>query len=108
LLFVPFVLKVIAPASGGLVALAFVISIAGLTVFNNYFALYLKRKANLNGWVFLVAAAVVILVGLSDFLWHLFSIRAFSYLFFGNLISHPALAAAPVLLGLGMYYFNFL
>ncbi|MES2108916.1 MAG: DUF5687 family protein [Bacteroidota bacterium] len=108
LLFVPFVFKVIAPVSGGLVTLAFVVSIAGLTVFNNYLALYIKRKANLNGWVFLIAAAAVILIGLSDFMWHLFSIRNFSYLFFGGLIHHPVLAIAPLLLGVAMYYLNFL
>ena len=108
LLFVPFVVKIIMTDSGGLVALAFVVSIAGLTVFNNYLALYLKRKANLNGWIFLIAAAVIILLGLSDFLWHLISIRNFSYLFFGDLIKHPLLAVIPVLLGTVMYYLNFL
>ncbi len=107
-LFVPFILKVVAADSGGLAALAFIVSIAGLTVFNNYLALYIKRKANLNGWIFLIAAAVIILIGLSDFLWHLFSIRRISYLFFGHLINHPALALLPVLLGIVMYYLNFL
>jgi hypothetical protein len=107
-LFVPFIIKIIATDSGGIVALAFVVSLAGLTVFNNYFALYLKRKANLNGWIFLIAAGVIILIGLSDALWHLFSIRKFSYLFFGNVITHPALAIAPLLLGAVMYYLNFL
>lgn len=107
-LFVPFIIKIIATDSGALVALAFVISLAGLTVFTNYLALYIKRKANLNGWIFLIAAAGIILIGLLDFYWHFFSIRKFSYLFFGSLVSHPALAIAPVLLGAVMYYLNFL
>ncbi|ASU32698.1 DUF5687 family protein [Mucilaginibacter xinganensis] len=107
-LFAPFIVKIIATDSGAVVALAFFISLAGLTIFNNYLALYLKRKANLNGWIFLAAAAVIILIGLSDFLWHLISIRKFSFLFFGNVITHPALAVAPVLLGTVMYYLNFL
>jgi hypothetical protein len=107
ILFVPFILKIIATDSGGLVALAFIVSLAGLTVFNNYLALYIKRKANLNGWIFLVAAVGVIFIGLADFLWHLFSIRSFSYLFFGNVIKYPALAIAPLLLGAFMYYLNF-
>jgi hypothetical protein len=106
-LFVPFIIKIVATDSGGMVALAFIVSLAGLTVFNNYLALYLKRKANLNGWIFLITAAVIILIGLSDFLWHLISIRKFSYLFFGNLVTHPALALAPLLLGTIMYYLNF-
>ncbi|MCO5950839.1 DUF5687 family protein [Mucilaginibacter flavidus] len=107
LLFVPFVLKIIMTDSGGVAALAFVVSIAGLTVFNNYLALYLKRKANINGWIFLIAVAVIILIGLSDFLWHFISIRKFSYLFFGGLIKYPLLAIIPVLLGAVMYYLNF-
>jgi hypothetical protein len=107
-LFVPFVLKIIATDSGSLIAFAFIISIIGLTVFNNYLALYIKRKANLNGWIFLIAAAIIALIALSDFWWHIFSIRKISYLFFGHLISHPAIALLPVLLGVLMYYFNFL
>jgi len=107
-LFVPFVLKIIAADSGSLVAFAFIISILGLTVFNNYLALYIKRKANLNGWVFLIAAAIIALIALSDFWWHIFSIRKISFLFFGHLISYPPLALLPVLLGVVMYYLNFL
>jgi hypothetical protein len=108
ILFAPFIIKIVVTDSGAMAATAFIISIGGLTVFNNYFALYLKRKANLNGWIFLIAAGAIILIGLSDFLWHLFSIRKFSYVFFGNVIIHPALAIAPLLLGTAMYYLNFL
>ena len=107
ILFVPFVLKIVATDSGAITAWAFIISIAGLTVFNNYLALYIKRKANLNGWIFLIAAGVIILIGLSDFYWHLISIRKISFLFFGHLISHPVFALLPVLLGVLMYYLNF-
>jgi len=108
ILFVPFILKVIAADSGATVALAFIISLAGLTVFSNYLALYIKRKSNLNGWVFLIAAVAIILVGLGDFYWHFYSLRKISYLFFGHLITTPLLALAPVLLGAAMYYLNFL
>lgn len=107
ILFVPFIIKIIAAASGALVALAFIIAIASLTVFNNYLALYLKRKSNLNGWIFLAAIAILALTGVSDFLWHLFSIRHLSFLFFGNLISHPVLALIPVLLAVLIFYINF-
>jgi hypothetical protein len=108
ILFVPFILKVVRADSGGVVALAFIISITGLTIFNNYLALYIKRRANLNGWIFLVVAALIILLGLGDFYWHLYSIRSISYSFFGRLIGHPALALLPLLLGIVMYYVNFL
>lgn len=108
ILFVPFILKIIATDSGATVALAFIVSLIGLTVFSNYLALYIKRKSNLNGWVFLITAAVIILIGLGDFYWHIYSLRNISYLFFGHLISTPLLALAPVLLGGAMYYLNFL
>jgi hypothetical protein len=35
ILFVPFILKIVAADSGGMAAFAFIVSIAGLTVFNN-------------------------------------------------------------------------
>ncbi|MDF2431057.1 MAG: hypothetical protein JWP44_688 [Mucilaginibacter sp.] len=107
ILFLPFVFKIIAADSGSMVAFAFVTSLAGFTVFNNYLALYIKRKANINGWIFLIAAAVISLIGLSDFYFHLISIRNISYLFFGHLITQPALALLPVVLGVVMYYLNF-
>ena len=108
ILFLPFIFKIIATDAGGPAAFAFALSVIGLTVFNNYFALYLKRKSNLNGWIFLVASFGIILIGLCDFWWHLFSISKFSYLFFGHLINHPVLALLPLALGGLMYFFNFL
>jgi hypothetical protein len=108
ILFFPFIFKVVLHDAGGLTTLAFVVSILGISICNNYLALYIKRKANLNGWIFLIAAAVLILIGLADFMWHLISVRDISYLFFGNLLHNPVLALVPVLLGAGMYYLNFL
>ena len=108
ILFFPFVFKVILHDTGWLSTVAFVISIVGISVFNNYLAIYIKRKANLNGWIFLIAAAVLILLAMGDFSWHIYSIRNVSYLFFGNLIHQPVLALLPVLLAIGMYALNFL
>ncbi len=107
-LFFPFIFKIILHDAGGFATLGFIVSILGISILNNYLALYIKRKANLNGWVFLIAAAVLVLIGLSDFMWHIISIRNISYLFFGHLINHPVLALVPVLLGVAMYYLNFI
>ena len=107
ILFLPFIFKIIAHDSGFVTALAFIVAIAGLTVFNNYLALYIKRKSNLNGWVFLVSAAVLILITSGDFKWHLYSLHDISYAFFGRLVTIPALAIVPLLLAIVMYYFNF-
>ncbi|MDN5284473.1 MAG: hypothetical protein JWR38_747 [Mucilaginibacter sp.] len=108
ILFLPFVFKIVVTDLGILVSLAFVAAIIGLTVFNNYLALYIKRRSNLNGWIFLMAAAVLILITTCDFKWHLYSLRDISYSFFGQLTKTPALAVIPFALGVVMYYFNFL
>lgn len=108
LLFVPFIVKVIAVKWGAGVAWAFVVSILGITIFNNYLALYIKRKSNLNGWIFLIFTAILVLLCLGDFLWHMYSIKNFSYLFFGNLSNNPVLCLLPLLLAIIMYYINFL
>jgi hypothetical protein len=107
-IFGPFIIKIILPVSGGLVALAFLVSIIALALFNNYLAMYIKRKANLNGWVFLVAGAVLALITCGDYVWHLYSLRDLSYLFFGNLIKLPVLSLLPLVLAVVMYYVNFL
>ena len=106
-IFGPFIIKIILPASGGLVAFAFFISIIALALFNNYLAMYIKRKANLNGWVFLIAGAVLSLITCGDYVWHLYSLHGISFLFFGNLIKLPALMLLPVILSVAMYYVNF-
>jgi len=107
LLFVPFIVKVIAAKAGGGVAIIFIVAILGISVFNNYLALYVKRKANLNALIFFVANMVLILFALGDFLWHLYSISAISYLFFGHLINHPVLVLVPLVLAVAMYFINF-
>jgi hypothetical protein len=107
ILFFPFIFKVIAPVSG-LAALGFIISILAISIFNNYLALYIKRKANLNGWVFIIATVVLGLIVAGDFAWHVYSIKAVSYSFFGHLLTYPALALVPVAMAAGMYLLNFI
>lgn len=108
LLFWPFIFKVIAVRDGGLTALIFIIALLGFTIFNNYLALYVKRKANLNALVFFIFNAILVLFSLGDFVWHFYSISKISYLFFGNLIYHPVLVLVPVVLAVAIYYINFL
>ncbi len=107
IIFGPFIIKVILPTSGAGVAVAFIISIIALALFNNYLALYIKRKANLNGWIFLIAGGILALITCGDYLWHIYSLKAISYLFFGNLILKPYLILLPVVLAVAMYYVNF-
>ncbi|MFC0516850.1 DUF5687 family protein [Mucilaginibacter angelicae] len=107
ILFVPFVLKVVLTDSGALPALAFILAIISIMLFNNYLALFIKRKANLNGWVFLIFVAALALIITGDFRFHLYSVRNISYLYFGHLLSKPVLVLLPVVLAVAMYYINF-
>ncbi|MFD2872993.1 DUF5687 family protein [Mucilaginibacter ximonensis] len=107
LLFWPYIFRSLLPQSGGLAAFSFIVAIFGLSVFNNYLALYIKRKSNLNGWIFLTISAVMILLIMGDLEWRLYSIRNISYLFFGNVLKYPALSVLPLLLGAVMFYVNF-
>lgn len=106
ILFFPFIFKVIA-AESGIGTLGFIVAIVSLTIFNNYLALYIKRKANLNAWLFLSITALLTLITLGDFLWHLYSLRNLSFLFFGKLITMPWLSVIPLLLAVAIYYINF-
>lgn len=108
ILFFPFIIKVIVPNMGWAVASGFMISVLSIAIFNNYLALYIKRKANLNGWVFLIFTAALALLAAGDFAWHLYDIRGISYTFFGNLLKYPALALVPVAIAIGMYVLNFI
>ncbi len=108
ILFTPFIVKAILPQFGSLIALLFIISIAGITIFNNYLALYIKRKANLNGWLYLIISLSLALFVAADFKWHLYSIREISYSYFGKLILYPALVFIPLVLAGIVYYVNFL
>jgi hypothetical protein len=107
IIFTPFLFKVILHTSGGVAVAAFFISIVALSVFNNYLALYIKRKSNLNGWIFIIFGAGLALLSCGDYLWHLYSLKAVSYMFFGNLIAKPYLVLLPVLLSVVMFYVNF-
>lgn len=93
---------------GWAVGSGFMISVLSIAIFNNYLALYIKRKANLNGWVFLIFTAVLALIAAGDFAWHLYSILGISYSFFGQLVKYPALTLVPVAMAIGMYAFNFI
>ncbi|MEN0056337.1 MAG: DUF5687 family protein [Mucilaginibacter sp.] len=106
-LFLPFIFKVI--STFGIVAvLAFIVAIAGLTVFNNYLALYIKRKSNMNGWILLMVMGILIIIITCDFRWHLFSVSDISYAFFGRLLIKPILIVLPLILAAAIYYLNYL
>lgn len=107
ILFLPFIIKVILPDEGAATLFAFVLSIAGLTIFNNYLSLYIKRKGSLNGFIAIGFATFLVMIGLADQYWHLFSIQRLSYFFFSRLMDSPSQSLIPLFLGISIYYINF-
>ncbi len=107
ILFIPFIVKIIAAGMGWLVASAFILSLIGISIFNNYLALYIKRRAAFNGWIFIASSIALILLGMGDFEWHLYSIKHISYLYFGHLLLQPGWVLLPLVLGTVMYIINF-
>ena len=108
ILFIPFLIKVVLIQKGAVASLVCVFALLGFSIFNNYLALYIKRKASFNGWILNIASLAVIALAAGDFKYHLYSVRAFSYGFFGNLMDHPLLVLIPLILAMVMYYVNFL
>ncbi len=108
LLFLPFIFKVIWVDASHTTALLFIVAILGFTIFNNYLSLFIKRKSNLNGWLYISFAALLVLVATADFSWHLYSIRSLSFAFFNGLIRHPYFVLLPAILAVLMYVVNFI
>ncbi|WP_419802338.1 DUF5687 family protein [Mucilaginibacter sp.] len=108
ILFLPFIFKVIWVDTSHVTALLFVVAILALTVFNNYLSLFIKRKANLNGWVYIGFALLLVLLTTADFSWHLYSIRNLSFAYFGGLLHQHYLVLLPVILAVLMYLVNFI
>lgn len=103
----PFLIKVVLAEKGLLVFIAYLVSLAGLTMFNHFFSLWLKRKVNLNGWFMLVFLLMISMVGLLDFHWHVISISSFSTWIFNQLMSHPGYMVVPVAVAIIMFFINY-
>ena len=102
----PFLLKVLVFEGYGSEFLAMIIAIAGFTLFNHFFSLWLKRKININAWfmfAFLVALAIIVL---ADIYLDAVSISSASRFIFNAIIKNEYLALLPVGAGIGMYYVN--
>ncbi|MDQ8003803.1 MAG: DUF5687 family protein [Pedobacter sp.] len=104
-IFFPFIFINISASAGTVGVLAYLVSIIGLTVFNNFLVLYIKRKAINNVAVF--AAGIVVILGLaaSDY-YGFISIRDFSNLVFQNVAVYPILALIFPVAAFAVYYMN--
>ena len=103
----PFLIKVVLPQEGYAVFWGLLVAIAGFTIFNHFFSLWLKRKVNLNPWWMLGFLAVIGLLVFLDFYLHVISFSAISLFIFKGIIAQPVLASLIVLGGITMYLINY-
>jgi hypothetical protein len=105
LLFAPFSLTAIAKAYGSLTGVAFLLAIIGLTVFNHFLILYIKRKLILNNWWLVGFLGLVLTVMVLDY-FNLLSLRTVSAGLFTGILKTPLLALIPVGLAIASFYNN--
>lgn len=104
-IFFPFIFINIGTSAGTIGVLAYLLSILGLIIFNNFLVLYIKRKAINNVAIF--AAGIVVILGLaaSDY-YGFISIRDCSNLVFQNVAKYPFLALVFPIAAFAVYFMN--
>ncbi|MEJ7779836.1 MAG: DUF5687 family protein [Daejeonella sp.] len=106
LLTIPFLAKVVIPAYGPASFWGYVICIAGITLFNHFFSLWLKRKVNLNAFWMLGFFGLLLLVWSLDFYLEMISISDLSNKLFTFLIAQPVYSLLSGLIALAMFLIN--
>lgn len=107
LLTIPFLSKIVFAQYGLTVFWAFLLSIAGLTLFNHFFSLWLKRKVNLNALWMLIFFGTLLLFISFDYYFKFISISAISASLFNSIILQPAYCSFFLLLAFGIYLVNY-
>lgn len=107
ILTLPFLVKVVIPQEGYAVFWALLVAIAGFTMFNHFFSLWLKRKVNLNAWWMLGFMGSIALLVFLDFHLHIISFSQISSFIFQGIIEQPVMALIPVFAGVLMYFINY-
>ena len=107
LLTLPFLIKVVLPEQGQMTFWVLLLSIAGLTLFNHFFSLWLKRKVNLNAiWMLIFFGTLILFVSL-DYYFKLFSISELSAGLFNLVIAQPGYCLLFLLPALAIYLINY-
>lgn len=101
----PFCFTQIATSFGSMAVLGYIVSIIGLMLFNNFLAMYLKRKATSNGWFVAVGVLVVLAFAALDY-FKVISISAFSDSVFSTIALHPWISIIFPVLAIVMYLVN--
>ncbi|AKD02205.1 DUF5687 domain-containing protein [Pontibacter korlensis] len=106
LVFVPFMVTAVIPFYNPGAATAWLISLMGLTCFNNFLLIYFKRQLSTKPVLTLLFGIIVAgLVGLDYF--GVFSLVAVSKAVFGTILQQPWLVVVPMLLLAAAYLLNY-
>jgi hypothetical protein len=106
LLTIPFLIKVLIPLHGQGAFWGYMACILGLTLFNHFFSLWLKRKVNLNAFWMLGFFGLLLLVWVLEFYLKVISLSTSSKDIFNGVINQPLSSALPLILALGMFIIN--
>ena len=102
----PFLIKVVSRQQGVAAVLGVVASIFGLTIFNHFFSLWIKRKVNLNAWWMLGFLGTLSIIASLDYYFKIISISSLSSSLFYFIAEKPIYSTIIVLLGLAMFLIN--
>ncbi|RZL65109.1 MAG: hypothetical protein EOO93_06705 [Pedobacter sp.] len=104
-IFFPFILITLGPSEGFLAALAYLLSILGLTFFNHFLVLYIKRQSINNIAFFAAGVALVLALAGLDY-YGLISIRSFSNLVFQAVSVYPYISLIFVAAAFAIFKLN--
>ena len=103
--FFPFCIMHVGGTYGALVAIMYMISILSLSIFNNYLALYVKRRSTANLTFVIIGLVFIIGLGLLEY-FKIFSIAAVSNIVFKQVSTLPFIALAFPILAATIYQIN--
>ena len=104
-IFLPFCFMKIAPTHGAIATLMYIVSIFSLAVFNNYLALYIKRKSITNTWYTFVGFVLFAGFAALDY-YKIISIMAVSDSVFQAIAAHPYYAFIFSIAAFGIFKLN--
>jgi len=104
-LFLPFCLTNIESVYGILVTLMYIISVLSIMIFNNYLALYVKRRSISNVWYTVIGLAIIASCAALEY-YKLISIMNFSDVIFRTIATHPYLGFVFSILAFGIFKLN--
>ena len=106
LLAIPFLIKVLIPQQGAGAFWGYMACILGLTLFNHFFSLWLKRKVNLNAFWMLGFFGLLLIIWALEFYFKLISLSTISKDLFNAIINQPLASAIAVILAFVMFMIN--